>query len=258
MCENGAEEKTYLDGILVHNAFTRKPANPRTVVEVEKMAEEIVTRQDDAQSIVGEDLAQELEVNKSTTTDELPLVVKSEEPVAEKAFPPMSDDEDLDEGSHPADCECKACMSKKKKPMAEKSALDIAYDNLKSRVTELKSVNRDEAVRELQGEFEKLAETLKSEFPEPAPVPVVEAKIDPALAELLTAIKSSVEKTNDTVSKHSEEVAIFKSAAKVQVAPAQETPAPRNLQVERTIVKPAAPGNPMSIAELARKSVGLS
>jgi hypothetical protein len=60
LCEMGVGDKTYLDGYLVHEAFTRVPANPRTSVEVQRMADNILTKKDDARSIVG-DLAEGLE-----------------------------------------------------------------------------------------------------------------------------------------------------------------------------------------------------
>jgi len=77
MCEKGINGKVYLKGQLVHLAFTRVPANPRTSVEVLRMdADEIIkTKKDDAKSIIG-DLAEEL-VGKSTVEDDV-LVVKDD------------------------------------------------------------------------------------------------------------------------------------------------------------------------------------
>lgn len=68
LCEMGVGDKTYLDGYLVHEAFTRVPANPRTSVEIQKMADQILTKKDDARSIVG-DLADAL-VDKSRLSDD--------------------------------------------------------------------------------------------------------------------------------------------------------------------------------------------
>jgi len=76
----------FLKGLLIHEALTRVPVNTRTGLEVEKsMAEEILTRKDDATSIVGEELADEVIkensgqiVGKSET-----LVIKSDEEVSE-------------------------------------------------------------------------------------------------------------------------------------------------------------------------------
>jgi len=76
-CAEGVNHKVYLKGQLVHLAFTRVPANPRTSVEVMRMADDevIKTKKDDAKSIIG-DLAEEL-VGKSTVEDDV-LVVKDD------------------------------------------------------------------------------------------------------------------------------------------------------------------------------------
>lgn len=81
-CEAEINGKVYLKGQLVHLAFTRVPANPRTQVEVLRMSDEIETRKDDAESIIGE-LAEEL-VGKSTVEDNA-LVVKAEKDYYEYA-----------------------------------------------------------------------------------------------------------------------------------------------------------------------------
>jgi len=72
MCSRGIGGKRYLKGILVHEAFTRVPVNPRTEAEVMKaMGDEIKTKKDDAASIVG-DLAESL-VDKSKVGEVLTL-----------------------------------------------------------------------------------------------------------------------------------------------------------------------------------------
>ena len=76
-CLAGEGDKVFLDGQLVHLALTRKPANPRTDMEVEKMAD-VKTRKEDAESIVGKAQA-ELLVEKSSDA----LVEKNEEEVLE-------------------------------------------------------------------------------------------------------------------------------------------------------------------------------
>lgn len=76
MCFQNIGGKVYEKGILVHLAFTRVPVNPRTEAEVERsMSDAIVTKKDDAASIVGE-LADVL-VDKSKAEEV--LVVKAQE-----------------------------------------------------------------------------------------------------------------------------------------------------------------------------------
>lgn len=86
-CERRIGDVQYLRGLLIHLALTRVPVNERTDitgVEVSKSMGKIRTREDDAASIVGEELASELEkesrlVGKSETVDDM-VVVKSDEP----------------------------------------------------------------------------------------------------------------------------------------------------------------------------------
>lgn len=75
-CADGEGDKEYWEGVLVHEAFTRKPMNPRTDVEVQRMA--IMTKKDDAESIVGEEVLAELDLEaKSQLEDEI-VVIRSE------------------------------------------------------------------------------------------------------------------------------------------------------------------------------------
>jgi hypothetical protein len=75
------EGKVFLIGHLVHLALTRVPANERTSMEVEKtMADEILTRKDDATSIVGEELATELDEKSKKLREHASLVTFSEVP----------------------------------------------------------------------------------------------------------------------------------------------------------------------------------
>lgn len=60
LCEQGIGGKIYLKGQLVHLALTRVPVNPRTEMVAEKSMDAIITKKDDAKSIVKE-LADELD-----------------------------------------------------------------------------------------------------------------------------------------------------------------------------------------------------
>lgn len=71
--------RRFVSGELEHIAVTRVPMNPRTPIELEtkSMDENIVTRQDDAASIVGDEIAQALE-EATTGTTERSLVQRSD------------------------------------------------------------------------------------------------------------------------------------------------------------------------------------
>lgn len=83
LCAQGIGGKIYTKGQLIHLAMTRVPVNPRTEMVAERSMDEITTKKQDAESIIGE-LANELE-EKSIASDM--LVVRSDEdgsaPVAE-------------------------------------------------------------------------------------------------------------------------------------------------------------------------------
>src|SRR5688572_634737 len=85
LCAQGIGGKIYTKGQLIHLAMTRVPVNPRTEMSVERSMDEITTKKQDAESIIGE-LASELE-EKSIASDI--LVVRSDEvgssPVAESS-----------------------------------------------------------------------------------------------------------------------------------------------------------------------------
>lgn len=96
MCKNGMGNRMFLKGQLDHFAATRSPMQPRTSLELEsKMAEK--TRKDDAESIVGKDLAKVIDqktaavVGKSEAEDTPAMVVKDE--AAEATPPPAPDAE---------------------------------------------------------------------------------------------------------------------------------------------------------------------
>jgi len=82
LCTKCVENKVYLKGHLVHKAFTRVPAHPRTDVEIEMKSSDIMTKKDDAESIIGSDI--ELE-QKSQVVEDI-LVVKSEKDLEDYAW----------------------------------------------------------------------------------------------------------------------------------------------------------------------------
>ncbi len=76
LCEQGqTNDKVYKAGQLDHFAATRVPMNPRTSLELEEKSMAKITRREDAESIIGPDLADEMErratiVGKSDTSDD--------------------------------------------------------------------------------------------------------------------------------------------------------------------------------------------
>ena len=130
MCAAGAPEKTYLKGFLLHLALTRVPVNRRTdiVAEVNKA---MTTRKEDAASIVGDELAEELEresaiVGKSEALEELPLVERAEE----EETPVEAEEEVVEETPEP----------EVDVPQVEESDIHAELAEIKSSVANLASV----------------------------------------------------------------------------------------------------------------------
>ena len=82
--------KIFLAGQLIHLAMTRVPANKRTNMEVERS---MTTRKEDAASIIGEELAEELDMQAKMVGKSEALVVKSEDEI------PMTDEKETEEVS---------------------------------------------------------------------------------------------------------------------------------------------------------------
>ena len=72
----GGDGKEFLEGHLIHLALTRVPANKRTLMEVDRS---MTTQLEDAKSIVGEELAEELEDKvKEMSVGKAMLTIKSD------------------------------------------------------------------------------------------------------------------------------------------------------------------------------------
>jgi cation transport regulator len=109
------EGKEFLRGHLIHLGMTRVPVNKRTDMEVERS---MTTRKEDAESIIGEELAEELEEETKAVGKSEALVVKSdEESLEEKANKKkdMDDEEEEDE-------------KKKKKDEKKSTALEVTLN----------------------------------------------------------------------------------------------------------------------------------
>lgn len=79
VCEKGEGNKVYLKGQLDHFAATRVPINPRTSLVLQEKSSMAITRRDDAATIIGEDLAEELETKSKLVgkSEAAGLVVKA-------------------------------------------------------------------------------------------------------------------------------------------------------------------------------------
>ena len=108
----GEEGKTFQKGHLIHLALTREPVNTRTSMEVRSMT----TREEDAVSIIGEDVHDETFAEKEDDELKADLVIKSEqeEPIEEVKAKAKKEEKDEEEEEEKED---------KKKKKEEKSVV---------------------------------------------------------------------------------------------------------------------------------------
>ena len=97
MVNGETQGKVFLKGHLIHEALTRVPVNTRTSMEVDKsMADKVLTRKDDATSIVGEELADELEQQAEVIGKSEALVIRSDEKVEDAMVEAPAEEPDED------------------------------------------------------------------------------------------------------------------------------------------------------------------
>ena len=169
LCGDGVGGKIYKKGHLVHLAATRVPVNPRTEMGLEQksMDGEIFTKKDDAASIVGDSLAEELET-KSIASDI--LVIKSEETPAPEE--PKTDletvkSEILDEvrklfSEYQAKPVVEDTMEQKAKESQEKEEKEEIKDAEKDTEKDLKGKSEVAEVNPLDAQFEALKSAIAS------------------------------------------------------------------------------------------------
>lgn len=145
------EGKIFLKGHLVHLAMTRVPVNKRTDMEVDKSMAEIKTRKDDAASIVGDELAEELEEKAKATLKQESLVFRSEEE-EEVSDPTLVEESKKEEAPGEAEEDCKDsttgevdqdCLAKKRKETQMTSEVAtggyLSEEQMKSLISTIKS-----------------------------------------------------------------------------------------------------------------------
>lgn len=187
LCAKGVGEKIYLSGHLVHLGLTRMPAYEDTDITLEERAMETKTaKRDDAASIVGDELADELEEREALTE-------RSSEEVAPGAVVIRHDDEEYEDEDEDE--------KKKKKRKNAKSSKDdgAAYRALGG----AKSLDEADAFLEKSGDglidswgvFADVLSNLSSEESTPAIREVVtdfQTRLDVMTAKAVIEIQKSI------------------------------------------------------------------
>ena len=272
--------RQFLDGHLVHLAFTRVPANENTHVEVNKS---MTTKQDDAKSIIGEELADDLETNEK-------MVAKSD-PVSPIIVKAKKDEEEEDSEDSVEEDDEKDSKRKKKKKEEEKSIvdrgpstggylteetfksllgeyfeqpgekieinethpLDSVLTSLKDKFDTVRSLDipTNEKLMDIQKEYEDIGQAIQSKMTPETVEPVVEDT-----GNLLEQLKSVVQ---EAIAPAFDEIALLKAQAESR--PRTQSPVipkPRSLSA-KALTEPAQPKVKLSqLSRMANKSVGLA
>jgi hypothetical protein len=94
-CDSGAGDKVYKSGQLVHLALTRRPAYVETTIALEERS--MSARRDDAASVVGDELADELERRSKVLTQKSAPAMDASAIVIREVAAPVTTEEDADE-----------------------------------------------------------------------------------------------------------------------------------------------------------------
>ena len=242
------EGKIFKRGHLIHLALTRVPVNERTKMEVRSMT----TQKEDAASIVGEELAEEI-AEKAKDELKADLVIKSEveEPeIEEKAETSEEEDDEEEEKKKKDKEEEKAVIEPEPVEVIEPHALSDPIDLFLSQYDEVSKSNLgyNEKLQAIQNGFEQLGEAIKSSF-----APTTEEKEVAEISELKGLVQQLAQTTESLVT----EIAILKQqgmTVEPKQAPVEKR---RSLQLDtsRVFQEPARTGKPMKVGDFVNRSV---
>ncbi len=238
---------SFLDGLLIHFAMTRVPMNVDTTIDPDMLEERsMTTRKKDAESIVGEELAEELEEKAAEVGKSKALVTKAKE---EQKPEPVADS-----GTEQILEQVKSLTEKvndlTKEPKVEKPhVLDKAFVALKSGFDDVMKaeITSEEKLNAIREPFEAFGNTLAIMF-QPKPEEI-----------------ANVETHNELVKAFSEAMLPFKQQldlinAQLAQQPQTQEPVRRSISGSEIIRQPVEPiqvQKPTTIGEMCRKSVGL-
>ena len=296
-CQKGIGEKIYLDGYLVHLALTRKPVNPRTIMEAEDVMakkSKIETRKDDALSVLGGDESLVETVEKANAletksdvlvemsdTDEAPVV---EEVVEEKSETVEEEKLEVTKSDLAAlvSAMVEDAMSKKEEKMPkedeEETPDEKKMEKKSDTVSEVAPVEKsalelsvDSLYNVVNGAIGKsLTQEEKLREIQPALEGVGQAILEvvkksspeqeaPAQPQISDAVLEAIQNLSTRFSVMETEIATMKSQSVTNVPPLQNrVPVPRSIAPQITVQKSETQETkPGSVKDIVRRSVGL-
>jgi len=252
LCAEGVENKTYLKGHLVHKAFTRKPAHPRTDVEIEmKSDDDIVTREEDAKSIIGD-----IELEKKSQVDEV-LVVKDDEvvrdPESEETMEESKQDEPVVEElvEEPEVLATEEVVVEDVEEPAKSAVSESAFA-LEQKMAELEKdgVYGQEALVQLQPFFDEIGSVVKTGVEPKGEVGNIANIIRSTLKDEVATLKQEI--VAEVVKELSGYVTTSSPAPSLT-----ETPVSRSVIVKRNDITPQGKDERTQMQKIADASVGL-
>ena len=272
MCAQGVGDRTFARGHLLHLALTRIPVNTRTDI-LPVVEDSMVTRKEDAESIVGEEQAEELEqeaklVGKSeavverTDDDEEVVEVETEEEETVESETTETPEEEAVEEEVELETEETEVQTLSKKieqifellnPTVEPHVLDTVFETLRSQYDEVMEMDLtpDEKLQLLQDPFGEIGNMLRSGV---FVAPEQEAQEAPSdvltRAEFEGAISPLIEQVSLLVA----QMEGGASANVVSTATSQQ----RSISQQELRLKAPKQEKPGSIASIALKSVGIT
>lgn len=129
--------RSFVKGQLVHLALTRVPMNERTKMISDEGDEEMTTRVEDAESLVGEELAEVLEKESKATAVSKSLVVKSDDDDADLTLQLKSLLDEVKSLRNDIETiKAESCGSDKKKEMEDEEEMDAEDEKKKEMKSE--------------------------------------------------------------------------------------------------------------------------
>jgi cation transport regulator len=187
MCEKSQENVVFLKGQLIHLALTRVPANSRTSIDAEVTKAMAHTQKEDAESIVGTEMAEKLEEKASLIQRSEAIVIKSEDAQTEEVTPTETVVAEVTETA--PDAPVVAVIEEAKKPEKEEPKEDdeaLEDDEDLDEDGKKKKVNKSTLAEEMRSFMERIEKAV-------TPVTALESVSYEAhpLDEALNIIKSS-------------------------------------------------------------------
>lgn len=283
--------KAYIDGMLVHFAMTRVPVNKRTDISPDlEVKSEMITRKEDAASIIGEELAAELDETEIKLKNK--SLVEFSEAEVEEAKTKKDEKVPADEETPAEDMDEDEMKEKDKKKKMTKAETELSellkevremksvlqgnepttpviipeldevqkselYPIFKAFVSAYEQVNKsdlseDEKLRTIQAPFNELGEAIVAKIKKP--VEAQKQEPQDALVKALSEVMTPIAQKLDLLLAQQSQPMESRIPPRRSLAPSVVAPVLLKSEAEKEKA-PSEKG--MSIADFAKRSAGL-